>query len=328
MRPGPITTKSFLYPGVGRHAALRGLVHRHGLISTLSASCRTPDWWDDFLGRGDQVINGTAKADFLFGARGSDTISGGRGDDILDGGRGVDILKGGDGNDTYIVDDVRDKATDVDEGGTDTVISSASYSLSSNIENLTLTGTKALRGTGNDLDNTLLGNAGGNSLNGGAGDDKLYGGFGKDTLTGGDGNDTLIGGAHNDRLNGGEGNDTLWGGLGKDLLTGGLGSDVFVYRTAGESGRLGSDTITDFSSNDDDRIDISDIDAVSRNGPNKNDTFTFIGTEKFHGTAGELRYETKGSDTFVYGDTNGDEAADFTIHLDHAVELAKGDFIL
>ncbi|WP_341486928.1 calcium-binding protein [Pararhizobium sp. A13] len=270
----------------------------------------TPDWWDDFLGRGDQVINGTAKADILFGGRGSDTISGGSGNDILDGGRGVDILKGGDGNDTYIVDDVRDKAMDVDEGGTDTVISSVSYSLSSNIENLSLTGTKALRGTGNDLDNTLLGNAGNNSLNGGAGDDKLYGRFGKDTLTGGDGN------------------DTLWGGLGKDLLTGGSGNDVFVYKTAAESGRLGSDTITDFSSNEGDRIDIADIDAISRNGLNPNDTFTFISSEKFHGTAGELRYETKGSDTFIYGDTNGDGAADFTIHLDHVVELAKGDFIL
>jgi Ca2+-binding RTX toxin-like protein len=288
----------------------------------------TPGWWDDFFGRGHQVMNGTAKDDFLFGGRDNDTLNGGRGDDILDGGRGVDILTGGVGDDTYIVDDVRDKATDINDGGTDTVISSVSYSLSKEIENLTLTGSKALHGTGNDLDNTLTGNASNNSLNGGIGNDKLYGGFGMDSLTGGEGNDVLVGGVGNDRLNGGDGNDTLWGGLGKDVLIGGSGRDVFVFKATIESTRVGSDTIADFSSQDGDRIDVSGIDAISSNGLTKNDAFKFIGSDSFHGKAGELRYETKASGTFVYGDTNGDKVADFAVHLDHAAAPTAGDFIL
>jgi Ca2+-binding RTX toxin-like protein len=57
------------------------------------------------------------------------------------------------------------------------------------VENLTLTGTGALNGTGNSLDNHLIGNSGANSLSGDAGNDTLDGGSGIDTMTGGDGSD-------------------------------------------------------------------------------------------------------------------------------------------
>ena len=72
---------------------------------------------------------------------------------------------GGAGNDTYVVD----AAGDVVDGswpaqGTDTVQSSVTYTLGANVENLTLTGTAAINGTGNTLDNTLTGNAGNNIL--------------------------------------------------------------------------------------------------------------------------------------------------------------------
>jgi Ca2+-binding RTX toxin-like protein len=68
-------------------------------------------------------------------------------------------------------------------GGSDTVKSSVSYTLSAAVENLTLTGTAALNGTGNSLANRLTGNSGNNVLDGGSG---------ADTLSGGDGDDSYV----------------------------------------------------------------------------------------------------------------------------------------
>ena len=65
-----------------------------------------------------------------------------------------------------------------------------SYTMGNNLENLTLTGTTAINGTGNSLNNRITGNAANNTLIGGAGNDTLDGGTGKDSLNGGTGNDT------------------------------------------------------------------------------------------------------------------------------------------
>ena len=73
--------------------------------------------------------------------------------------------------------------------GTDTVRSSATYSLGGNVENLTLTGTSAINATGNTLNNVLTGNSGANLLTGLGGNDTLNGGNGNDTLLGNVGND-------------------------------------------------------------------------------------------------------------------------------------------
>jgi hypothetical protein len=144
---------------------------------------------------GTANINGTGNtlANTLTGNTANNTLNGGNGNDILNGGAGVDILIGGLGNDTYIVDNVSDIVTETSTLATeiDTVNSSVIYTLSANVENLTLTGTANINGTGNTLANTIAGNSGNNLLTGNAGNDVLTGNGGSDILVGGTGNDTL-----------------------------------------------------------------------------------------------------------------------------------------
>ena len=145
---------------------------------------------------GNDTLDGYDGNDTLSGNAGNDTLIGDVGNDILNGGIGADIMKGGDGSDTYTVDNVGDKVSETNAvastGGTDTVNSSISYTLTANVENLSLTGTAALNGIGNVLNNTLTGNAAANTLSSGAGNDTLNGGLGSDTLVGGLGNDLYI----------------------------------------------------------------------------------------------------------------------------------------
>ena len=105
---------------------------------------------------------------------------------------------GGGGNDLFIVDNTGDKAKDGLNQGIDSVRSSVSYTLLPNVENLTLTGTNTLNGTGNALANTITGNIAANVLTGAAGNDLIQGLGGNDILNGGAGADTMVGGAGND----------------------------------------------------------------------------------------------------------------------------------
>ena len=138
------------------------------------------------------TLNGTAADEFFYGLGGNDTLNGNGGNDYFDGGSGRDRMTGGAGNDIYIVDSTSDSVVESAGGGTDTVRSSVSLTLASNVEDLELTGSSGLSGTGNGLANRLLGNNGANSLNGSGGNDTLYGRGGNDTLTGGSGLDMFV----------------------------------------------------------------------------------------------------------------------------------------
>lgn len=212
-------------------------------------------------GVGNDTLNGLGGNDILNGDAGSDTLNGGEGNDTLNGGTGVDTMRGGVGDDLYIVDSAADKVIEAANEGTDRVEASVSYTLTANVENLTLTGTANINGAGNVLGNTLTGNIGANTLNGGAGNDTLFGMGGKDklngdagndTLNGGDGDDMLNGGGDNDTLIGAEGNDNLRGGNGNDVLEGGAGNDK-LYGEAGDDlidGGLGDDVLNGGLGND------------------------------------------------------------------------------
>lgn len=120
------------------------------------------------------------------------TMSGTGGADILSGVGGSFLLKGGKGDDIYIVDDASDQIEERRGAGNDSVLSSVDWTLGDELENLTLTGTGDLSGTGNALDNQLTGNSGDNLLTGGDGDDTIFGGGGSDTLLGGTGTDIAV----------------------------------------------------------------------------------------------------------------------------------------
>ena len=127
---------------------------------------------------------GNALANAIVGNAGNNELEGLGGDDVLDGGAGADAMKGGDGNDTYYVDNVGDTVVEKQNaglGGVDTVISSVSFTLSDEVENLTLAGTASLDATGNSARNVLIGNAGNNVLNGLVGADTMEGKGGNDT---------------------------------------------------------------------------------------------------------------------------------------------------
>ncbi|MBP1858596.1 M10 family metallopeptidase C-terminal domain-containing protein [Rhizobium herbae] len=228
--------------------------------------------------------------DILIGNAAANVLSGRNGNDTLNGGAGADKLDGGAGTDTASY-------------------SNATAGVTANLAN-------AAANTGEAKGDTYVSIE---RLTGSSHADKLYGNTGTNLLTGG---------SDDDLLNGGNGSDTLLGGLGADDLTGGAGGDTFVFRTLADStvAMAGRDTIYDFSGMGGDHIDLSAIDANAMTSGNQ--AFTYLGTAVFTGNAGELRYIERASDTYVYGDTNGDKKVDFAIHLDDAISLSKEYFIL
>jgi Ca2+-binding RTX toxin-like protein len=177
----------------------------------------------------------------------ANTLIGNEQDNTLDGAGGIDRMEGGLGDDEYIVDSTLDVVIELTGAGLDKVISSATFLLGLNVEDLTLVSGANINGTGNALANVLEGNSGNNVLSGLGGNDELYGDDGNDTLDGGLDNDNLFGGDGNDSLVGGAGNDRLTGGDGIDTLNGGAGNDYYVVdgqdRPVVEAAAGGDDTV-------------------------------------------------------------------------------------
>ncbi|PNU05604.1 family 16 glycosylhydrolase [Novosphingobium guangzhouense] len=162
---------------------------------------------------GDKALDGTGNAldNRLVGNSAVNLLKGMAGNDYLDGAGGADTLMGGIGDDIYRVDDKAVKIVEYANEGSDLVVSSVSYTLSANVENLRLDGTASINGIGNAEANRLIGNGGNNVLNGLGGNDYIDGGAGNDTLIGGKGDDVYVVDSTGDRVleNADEGNDTV-----------------------------------------------------------------------------------------------------------------------
>jgi chitinase len=202
------------------------------------------------------------------------------------------VAAGGLGDDTYLVDLVTDVLTEEEDEGTDIVQSKVAWTLGDNFENLTLTGSSGVNGTGNGLANTLIGNSRANGLSG---------------LDG------------NDILSGLGGNDTLTGGNGDDTLSGGSGADAFVFTNLS----VGNDTITDFNGlNGTSRVG----DTLRFEGL-RTGTFAYIGADAFT-NSGNSQARVEGSSVQIDADGNG--TVDITIALtglSSALQLVATDFV-
>jgi uncharacterized delta-60 repeat protein len=265
-----------------------------GTDTVISTVTRTlGDYQENLTLAGTAAINGAGNSL-------DNTIIGNSARNVLNGGAGADKMSGGLGDDFYYVDNAGDTVTessDATSGGTDTVISTITYTLGNYVENLTLSGSTAINGTGNALANKIIGNAAAN------------------TLSGGDGADTLSGGL---------GNDVLIGGQGKDVLEGGSGSDVFVLNAASETGTTSAawDVINDFVRGQD-KLDLRGIDANTATVTNDAFTAFVAGTAAFT-AAGQLKF----ANGVLYGNTDADADAEFAIALTGITQLGTADVML
>jgi Ca2+-binding RTX toxin-like protein len=232
-------------------------------------------------------------------------------------------MRGGQGNDTYVVDNSGDLVIEgaLAGSGIDLVESSITYTLTQNVENLTLTGIdNNIDGYGNNLSNIITGTTGRNYLDGREGNDILFGkgsedflsgGAGFDYLLGGGANDGLDGGNESDSLDGGIGNDALVGRAGNDSLTGGADGDLFVFFSGRAFRRadMGVDTIINLLSTPPTPDFTSGIDQIEL----YKDTFTTLSSAEGVGFSDLSEFDIVNSDSaaefrsadIVYNSRNG-----------------------
>ncbi|CUR30418.1 hypothetical protein PL9214290008 [Planktothrix tepida PCC 9214] len=285
-----------------------------------------PDHVENLTLTGTAVLNGTGNSL-------GNSIIGNTANNILNGSSGADSLQGKAGNDTYIVDNSDDIITELASEGTDLVKSSTTYTLSDNVENLTLTGTAALNGTGNSLANSIIGNPANNILDGSSGADLLQGQTGDDTYnvdnTGdivtelaGEGNDLVqssitytlpdnvenltltgtaaINGIGNSLANsiiGNSGNNILDGGSGADPLQGKTGNDTYIIDNP-------DDIVTELAGEGTDLVQSS----ITYTLPDHVENLTLTGTAALNGTGNSLNNIITGNtaNNLLYGETGND----------------------
>ncbi|WP_273281391.1 calcium-binding protein [Pseudooceanicola atlanticus] len=234
----------------------------------------------------------------IFGEGGDDTLKGGLVGDELNGGSGADDMRGGPGDDIYYVDDPNDVVFERTRwepvGFGDTIVASLDYSLAGLAVEALILDSIARIGTGNDLNNRVIGTGGDHTLDGGRGIDTLQGGLGDDTyiLRHADDIAEEVGGnARQKTLRAEEGgHDTVLAHNSYKLMLG--IEDIILQDVLGKTGNP-VNNLTAIGNNLDNLVQGNSTDN-SLNGRTGNDTLT--------GGAG--------ADDFIFSDTLGREHAD------------------
>ncbi|WP_394889493.1 calcium-binding protein [Mesorhizobium sp. AaZ16] len=314
----------------------------------------------------DETLNGDALRDIIHGNGGNDTINGFGGNDTLNGGAGADTMAGGSGNDTYFVDSISDKVIEANGAGTgtDEVRISVSFSVVSQfVENMVLLGADSISAIGNNLANTITGNAGNNAIDGRGGIDVMEGGLGNDTYyvdnvldkvveanvvgtdtvytsvskafvdqfvevirLSGSGNINTTGNGLANTIVGNGANNGINGREGADTLTGGYGNDSFVFNTA--LGATNIDTITDFKPVDD-TIQLDDaIFASLGTGVLSANAFRSNATGLAQDADDRIIYNSANGQ--IYYDSNGNGAGGNVLvaDLDSGLGVTNADFLV
>jgi serralysin len=138
--------------------------------------------------------------------------------------------------------------------------------------------------------------------------------------------DRLVGDAKSNSLFGLDGRDVLDGGAGIDFLYGGADRDTFRFGMDSAKGQQRNyDVIQDFDAADNERVDLSLIDAKSF--VKGKQTFTPIGLSDFSGFGGEIRHVVRNDGIYIYGNVDKDKNVDFTIIL-AGIKVWEDDYLL
>jgi Ca2+-binding RTX toxin-like protein len=256
---------------------------------------------------GNDTLLGGGGQDSLLGGDANDSLMGEDGNDTLTGGTGTDTLAGGKGDDFYQYD-AADTIVEQANEGTDTWLTvSTALTLSGSIENLRITGTGSVNGTGSSIANLMEGGSGSNFLLGNGGNDTLVGNAGNDVLNGGDGADSL---------SGGDGYDYLYGGAG-DTLKGGALDDIYELSSTSvtiiEAAQGGQDEVyTTFSYTLGANLEVLSIEGTLGYQGKGNDGNNVIndseGNDSLWGEAGnDVFYGQSGDDRYYYDLGDGDD---------------------
>ncbi|MFM9972831.1 MAG: beta strand repeat-containing protein, partial [Burkholderiales bacterium] len=250
----------------------------------------------------------------LEGGANNDTLTGGGGADRLIGGTGDDSMAGGGGDDIYIVTEGGDTVSEAIGAGTDSVKSSVSFTLTTNVENLVLTGSTNITGTGNDDPNTITGNAANNQISGAGGNDTLIGGGGADTFIGGLGDDFYYVDSADDvvtELVGEGASDSVQSGV-SYTLTNHVENLILTGSAVSGTGNTSNNSVTGNASNN------------SLTGAGGDDTLNgAAGTDTavFSGSMAGYRFGINGSSQITVTDadaTNGDHGTDTLVNIEQA----------
>lgn len=261
---------------------------------------------------GTNAIDGVGNSldNLLTGNSLSNVLTGNDGDDAIDGAAGNDTMIGGLGNDSYFVNRAADVIVELANEGIDSVQSSVSLILGSELENLELVGSSSLSGVGNELSNIIHGNGANNRLTGLGGNDFLDGGSGRDTLIGGAGNDLYVVGTSTDVVTeaANDGLDTV-----HSFVTWTLGDHVEDLLLTGTSNRNGTGNASDNT-------------ITGNSGSNLLNGLA--GSDTLNGGAGtDTLNGAGGADTYTFGHGYGVDTIqdnDNTVGVNDRVLLAEG----